>query len=440
MKRFFSKLQMSSPKILKVCLFSLFLLVGYGCEDDKLMEPNFEKEVPLILSEHSVLLQSELKSISETITTFINDEDVKKELLSYAALENDFEVYMPFSKVFGNQVNNQRGALSVFAKKFEENLTNCSSCRTSLNIDSLINDLGEHYALYAPYFAERFAKDNKPITVSWWDGIDTTGITPGIKTSIAKIGDIKKNISGKVIEVDDDYASKNPTVVIMPIEETIGDYTRKSSNEILEEDDGSGGTGGGGYNPNAPRDIDCRDIPEDALLELEMPQFRLHGNVARWPNANYLFMWTIVGDFTVADNGAINASANINNIWGQSGSGHRVSRHNASRENWLNTETSFIKSNWRRSETELRIAVAFQRAIDERMEISGTVKVDADGNFTGETTASYTLNKWNVIPIFNVAFDRCSTLAKITSDEGFGLRNGYRVYRFGKFGFYLKPD
>lgn len=40
--------------------------------------------------------------------------------------------------------------------------------------------------------------------------------------------------------------------------------------------------------------------------------------------------------------------------------------------------------------------------------------------------------------MFNVGFDRCSTLASITSDEGYGLRDGHQIFHFGKMEFYLK--
>ena len=129
--------------------------------------------------------------------------------------------------------------------------------------------LDNDYVLYAPYYAENFSESDEPITISWWDGIDTTGVTSGILPSTS-------NGRTKIISVNDNYASKNPTYVMIPKEIKFCDIDDPTCGG--GGGSGGGGIGGGGSYPTSPRSIDCRVLRDDDIMELRMPEFRLRGN------------------------------------------------------------------------------------------------------------------------------------------------------------------
>lgn len=260
---------------------------------------------------------------------------------------------------------------------------------------------------------------------SWWDGIDESGITPAILSSI---GNDRTELG--IFDVNDDYAENNPTVVIAPI---------ANYQSLVFEDPSTGGNiGGSGSTNTTPRDINCNTLNTNDVLEMRMPQYRLHGNTRGWPSNNQLFLWTVVGNVSVASNGTVNISPDTDQIWDEK----KVSRKNAKNQNWLNSDVSFIRSNWRQNQVGMRIIVAHRKSGNE-VDIKSEVKVNTDamGNTTSttETTADFSVSEDKAKTMFNVEFDRCSTLSSIKTDGGFGLREDYRVHRFNNFSFYLKP-
>tara|TARA_Y100000310_G_C20686939_1_gene819621 strand:+ start:1028 stop:2008 length:981 start_codon:yes stop_codon:yes gene_type:complete len=311
---------------------------------------------------------------------------------------------------------------SVFASKLKEHL---SSKRSDFDLEAFLinNDL----QLYAPYVSENFNDSELPLTITWHDGVDESGVTEGLV--------LRDNEGGRInqaVLVDDSYAYSNPTYVLMPIEDPC--FIDDIDGEFCGGT-GGGNTGGGGGVTYTPRDIDCRAIESSDILRVQMPEFRLTDNTRSWPYRNYLYLWAITGSFTRDSNGFVNASPNVNELWWLK----EVSRSNAKDKKWLSSGISFVESNWKEEEVELRIAVAHKKSSND-FTLKGTVKISTDGDETdSEQSTGYELSKIDKAQsMFNVGFDRCSTLASITSDEGYGLRDGHQIFHFGKMEFYLK--
>jgi hypothetical protein len=412
-------------KIIKLLLVGLVIL---SCRQDEFFYENLHTSEESV--SHSVLSNAQLQEVAEIMVSFINEQEVKDEIYTYASKGTDFEVYKEFNSLFTTSESGDRKLRSLLATKLHESINKCTNCRANSK-DSIIAVLKEHYAIYAPYLAENFQNSELPLTISWWDGIDDSGITPGISSLDFLSGRVES-----LIEVNDEYASSNPTVLIVPIEDGDDQFLCPNGDPC---DNGGGSTSGSGSNgdsgsTNPPRDIDCRELEEDVVLELRMPKFRLNGNTRGWPSKNMLYLWTVAGEFTIGSNGFIQASPRVNKVW----NGHPVSRNNAAKGNWLNSEVAFIWNSWKQSQVDLRIIVAHKKRKSE-VEITQVVKIDTDGNYSAETTTEYSISKEKAKEMFNVAFDRCSTLATMTSDGGFGTKNGFRVWQWGKFSFYLEP-
>ena len=64
---------------------------------------------------------------------------------------------------------------SVFASKLKEHL---SSKRSDFDLEAFLinNDL----QLYAPYVSENFNDSELPLTITWHDGVDESGVTEGL--------------------------------------------------------------------------------------------------------------------------------------------------------------------------------------------------------------------------------------------------------------------
>ena len=407
-------------KIQSLILFTMAIAISFSCQENDVAPINEPIEVNEI---RSVLSNEQLQQIATSMGSFINDEDVRSEIMSYATPITDYEVHRSFKAILSD-INAAGRSTSVFAEKLSNSLAGCDSCRSNVDLDSILSILEENYAIYAPYLAENFSESEEAITISWYNGIDTTGVTQGILSTAVTNGRVNKDI----INVDDTYASNNPTLVIVSlVDELLLDpkYTDPCPT------DGSPCYDEGSI-PYLPRDIDCRNLKDDDILELQMPKYFLHHNTRNWPNPNYLYFWTVTGEFTVDSNGFVNTSPNVNDLWGA----RKVSRSNVGE--WLSTNVSFLLSNWKQSQTDMRIVVASYKRRTSVNE-SGTVKINSDGTSTSEHQIAYTISKDAARPMFSVAFDRCATLGSITSDEGFGKKDGHRIYRFGDLSFYFKP-
>lgn len=321
-----------------------------------------------------------------------------------------------------------------------ESIYHNTGARFDIDIEQYLID--NNFILYAPYFAEYHKDTDLPITMSWHNGIDTTGFTEGFIV----------NTSGRssALQINDDYAINKPTFVIMPDDDdpdpedpedpTAFDcYENPYSADCLsfcrkypeECPDGSGGI------TYLPRDIDCRFIKEDDILRLTMPEVRLTGNTRTWPYRNYLYLFVMNGDFTVS-NGLIQSSPNVNEVMYD----FQVSRRNASNRNWINPGITFLLSNWKESISELRIAAAHKKSGGKDFTFKGEVGISTDGDETkSNLKVSYETRKVEKSEVmFNVGLDRCAELAFNASDMGFGKRDGYGIYRFDQLEFYLKVE
>lgn len=398
-----------------------FCLVSCDAHNDTVVQLDDESKSEF--SSPGLIDDDELQEVAKLIGSFVNNPGVKQELISYATEESDFEVFQPFHTMFGEENGKISSVIGALLK--EKLSVECSGCRTSSH--ELEELLKEGYVISAPYLAEDFADVDEPITVSWYNGGEE-GATPGILTSN------NGRIHNSFISVDDDYASQNPTIVIMPWDPTCVPYPTcqtctptpgRPCPELCR------------YTcpPGNGRDIDCRTIG-DATLKLKLPEFRLKRNLRDWPNGNYLHLHVVGGEFSRNSQGeVINTSPQINVIWKEK----RVSRKNVRDKKWISSGASFIWSNWKQSQHELRFVVDYKKGRkDQKTTIK--VKMDASGNFSADSEVEATTVSNNARNLFSIGFDRCSTLASIETSGNQGKRNGLRIHYFGDLLFTLDTE
>ncbi len=372
-----------------------------------------------------------LYEAAKVLSIITNDPDVRTEIISYNSKATDGEVYVNFKELFNPTY--QTRVTGSFAKKFAEAQNTISNGRTSGDIsDSLALFLEQNnFAIYAPYLAENFSESDEIMTVSWWDGIDTTGVTPGI---------LDANIGGRTSglqAVNDDYAAINPTLVIVPDDGTsCGGIMTKCAD--TGGDDGTGGDTGGDI-PYTPTNIDCKKLNDTDIVIMSMPYFRLMDNLRPWPNKNILSLSTVVGTFSYDANGIPSAKTPfVDQLWVKD---KQVSRKHADNQTWLSSGLSNIKSNWDQPELDLRIAVAYNKILT-KAKFSGSVGIDSDNNFIPDLSGDYSFEIGGTRALFDVGFDRCAFLASNADDLGFGLIDGLSINSFGGAGpmqFVLKP-
>ncbi|QDH79573.1 hypothetical protein FKX85_11200 [Echinicola soli] len=252
------------------------------------------------------------------------DPAAREELFGFAELKgNAGEIQYNLRRLFEEQTDPVSRKQSAIVRAFYGNAANSRTTNEqSINVDSLKAFINQYdIGVIAPYLAESFDPDTlKELTVSWWTkemeieaqkkNPNWSGETPAVKFRINENGKFeslgqKQGTAGinqrvEYITADDNYAYDNPTVVFGKFDEP------EYYGSTFESPDYS----------STYRDIDCRKVPEDATVRINIPKFRLHNNTRNWPNSNRLFLWAITGDYSINSNGFVNSNPKIEEPWG----------------------------------------------------------------------------------------------------------------------------
>ena len=407
-----------TPNRLTKSVFLLVVSLYISCSDTLEVIPNTSQEIPDLIGKKAT--DQELEKIAQVLVEFINQKNVRNEILSFATEEKGGEVNISFKEIFSSVANGK--SFSPFADNFRKTLsTTSANARTVVDETNFEEILTEDYYLYAPYFAEYHADSEKPISITWFNGVDTNGETLGIVSQEAGSKSTSK------ILVTDEYAQSHPTLVLMPFDDDA--YMGELPLEQIDE-----------YSSSKPitytfRDIDCRDLNEDNTVLLRMPEFRLTDNTRAWPWPNVVYIWAISADYTM--------SPNEDSLFGslnQSYIGEKeVSRANARDKKWIQTPSPIATENWKPRSTNLKL-VALHRKGHGKTSVSGSIGIDTNGIPATNHIVDFNINKRQARALSSVTFDRCATLATLNSDGGYGLRNGSQIFRFGRMEFYFEVD
>jgi len=263
-----------------------------GCSGDI---TNVEREESSTKSEQKLDLKSNMKKAALLMTDLVKNPDVVRELkfaadYSRKELGRDEDVY--FSELFNGDAPYKKAmkkakisAVGNFASAFRNvaNSTKAKGMETGVDLESYLQE--HNLKVYWPY-SEYWDADVTP-AVSYHpiDNEDENeGFKPVASTQSAK------SISGyETITMNDEYASNNPSMLIIPCEEgQVGVYESTS----LEASCGGGGTGGssvgGGSSDTIQLKEDGDTVPQIYLGYLKLNK-HYDGLFAGGPEMRFAF-------------------------------------------------------------------------------------------------------------------------------------------------------
>lgn len=380
-----------------------------------------------------------LEQLSLYFGEVLRDPDARKELFGFAKLEgNANDVEYSLKKLFEERLEPSSRKESAIVSAFYRNAAeNHRLEESSFNVDELIefivqNDIG----VLAPYLVENFAPEEiRELTVSWWleeyevqmlnKNIDWKGETKGNIINLDKgLGSLafekfglKTSVTPNEVTVNDQYAMKNPTIVLGNFE--IGEY-QDNTTEVEEKN----------RIATVVNSANCEDLTPSSLVRIEMPEFRLTGSIRPWPHPDGLKISLIVG----------NPNATLPFEYTYWGGWKKVSRSDTGTSNndWHRTDISFLVQNWSQNQINMQFVLWNKKPWEEdELQVETIIKVTPGSapEVQYKTIGGIEMYQKH----FATHFDRCATIETPFYNGDFGLRNGFTVNRFGKFDFYLKP-
>lgn len=365
-----------------------------------------------------------------------------KSLSNKESLDELFE----FSKIEKNSGEIEVNLIDLFNNRYNTSETNSRkvnsfSHRLSKNINNDLEELTANFIIpndieiYAPYLAENFSGINlSSLTFTYYyegmygsesENPNFKGKTPGLKFHFNKNGELDLS-KYETVETDDEYAMKNPTIVLLP------NQSSREENEVLNTNDSKKGLIN---NENkvvgAPLCNQLTGVNE--ILTIRMPEYKLRQNFRDWPSPNEMYLWVSTGAYTTNANGTPSIGVNTANPL----VGHRVSRSDASNKSWVNSDISFLVQNVDFIAKGIHVVWGCRKT-DTQIDVSASIAVQADGTATPTYKIS-TITKSGVYLITSVVYDKCALMYNnrydISSIPNF--RAGYPVYNFNNIWTYF---
>jgi hypothetical protein len=214
------------------------LMPGNGQEDFSTLkkDPVFENS-----QLDKVEFQNKLIEVSTVLGVALQDKDAMNELFGFAELEgNDGDIGYSLKRLFEDKTTPFSKKRSAIHSAVSRNSENYRTNGTSSNIDEFLEFVtGNDIDILAPYLARNFKpEDIDELTISWWtkemeeEGLakdpNWPGETPAFKIKLNGEGflleEILNSIQNNQIEifmVGDEYAMKNPTIVLGDFDEDL---------------------------------------------------------------------------------------------------------------------------------------------------------------------------------------------------------------------------
>ena len=410
-------------------LMVLIVLTIGGCN------PDLDDQLEIVDQRQEMLdvMDFTARAVSEILV----HDDVRQEILGYGLKEFDGEVTAHFSRLLVDDpiagvanINSQGTFSRLFGSKARQ-FKNDVGIQKSQAAGSLISDLEaylkEHnMALYGPYLAENHANSSKPVTVSF-DPLDNSkesnfGYMFVPKSTNSESSTNNESLDAppitfdnyelkRVDDIDDQYAYDNPVLVVVPDNE-LGTFTPSS---------------GLGQQSQSDKDINCSELLKNDILRPYMVRFRLTNNLRSgfW-NRNLLNMYAVTKDdikFDINNVASINTS--VAKVWNRV----QVSRKNARKKKWMDTN-QMLDSNWKTDEDNLLIAVSYKKGKVQVGEIKARVKGIFAGQLSTTVNASLKFEEHQELLFFSI-HDKCDLLARYKTASTTGLENGLRVEKGG---------
>jgi hypothetical protein len=375
--------------------------------------------------------ESKLKHLTLFMGQVFQDPAAKAELFSFSKLEgNQGEISIDLAHLFETGVDPLAKKKSAIVDAFYKARASRVSSGANSSIEDLIAFIKENkIGIVAPYLAENFEESSlNQLTVSWWteefenwkSGKDQEW-KGGTK---ARIIDLTKNIDEtndkQEFFVSDDYAKKNPTIVLgafdLDSESGKANKTSTSQENFAVQ--------------NFVNSANCQDLNQNSVVRILMPGFRLTNSIRPWPHPDQLTLYVVLGT-NPGGNGQINTLF----------ISREVKRKHAG--DWMDSNFSFLINNWVDMQVDMKLLLFNKRpGNSDGVQVTVHVKTNSQGQTEAQYATVGYLSYWQIH--FAQTFNKCGTINNPFFDRGFGQRFylgvNYGIERFGKFEFYLVPQ
>jgi hypothetical protein len=431
--------------------WALLILVMFSCQETGQEDFNILSTDPDVVNSHldKEEFENKLIEISTVLGVALRDKAAMNELFSFAELEgNDGDIGYSLKRLFEDQTTPFSKKKSAIHAAVSRNSENFRTNGTGSNIEGFKSFVtGNDIDIVAPYLARNFKPEEiDELTISWWtkemeeEGFakdpNWPGETPAFKIKLNREGDlldeILNSIQNNQIEffmVGDEYAMKNPTIVLGDFDEdlsNLGSETKSLTTENMS------------FSNVVPFNVgvNCNGILASDLVRYQMPAFRILDNTRSWPNGNFISIWVAYSAYN-SSGGVPSLSFSVNQILNLK----KLSRGAFS---WRTDWVPPLLTHWDITNYSIQIIVAHEKS---NILTKKTVQSVAINPTTGVSTNSSVEETWSNIRLYGTnTWYRCQEINgahTIIVPPSNQLYNGNAVWQMqspeGRCEFTLEP-
>ncbi|UZD22034.1 hypothetical protein PBT90_00995 [Algoriphagus halophytocola] len=411
-------------------VFLLMMVLTFSCVENENLPMNQNQELISASEERSLEYERKLAELTLVFGEVLKDKSAMKELFSFSEIEgNSGSIKYNLKTLFQESKSPNSRRSSAIVERFKSLNSQNARLSQSVSVDELISFIEEHnISVTAPYLAEDFELETiNEITLSWWTqefedlnfqkNADWTGETKAVKINLNEVADlsIERILGGDYFLVDDDWAEKNPTIVL-------GNFKIQAEKSNAKVQVGSNFRSLG-----APVELCNSNYETNQHLIAKMPAFRLDDNYAPWPKDNFMYCWVAFSEsITVGSNGTPSIAPDVNYVLQDK----EITRKEARIKRWKSTNSPFIISNWKPEADDMYVIWGYEKS-NSTLEVTSSVKATKDGISTeyGFKMVSQT----GVQLASALSFDKCYTIRNNVNgiDVGFGYYGDTSLPKYG---------
>jgi len=409
----------------------IFLLGIISCQEIPDASQAMDDQVEELFVSKEPDYESKLKYLTLFMGQVFQNPDARAELFGFSKIEgNQGEISIDLAHLFESGVDPFAKKKSAIIDAFYKLGAARVSSEVDYSVEELIDFIRKNeIGIMAPYLAKNFEESSlNELTVSWWTqefedwklakDQDWKGETK------ARVINLTKNINvtsdNQEIFVSDEYAKKNPTIVL-------GVFDLESESEKAKR------TSTSQENfavQNFVNSANCQDLNQNSVVRILMPNLRLASSIRPWPHPDQLTLYVVLGT-NPGGNGQVNTLFNS----------LEIKRSDAG--NWRTSNLSFLINNWVDMQVDMKLLLFNKRpGNSDEVQVSVNVKTNSQGQTETQFATVGNVAYYQIH--FAQTFNKCGTINNPFSDRGFGQRSylgvNYGVERFGKFEFYLVPE
>ena len=275
------------------------------------------------------------------------------------------------------------------------------------------------YELYFPY-EEEFNWDNvETFAMSWApENLEKGSSDAHLFNRTTGTYDVDQII------VDDDYAYKKPTIVLMPLPK------REPGVEDIEVDEGYADGGGDIYVDSdqqywLTQNVDHTQISQNDVLRTIIPKIRLTRHYSGWPSKSKIILYRVSGDLNLNADGTINStSSGVYKLLDR----YKFKRSDIRDEEWKTVNITF-DGDWDMHEYNQQIVLfAFRYSGYGTSTAEGTVSIGYDEEtkqYVDEAriTTSFSTSEGRTRLKYNNSISRRDALSHIVGNFGAGTKS-----------------